>query len=280
MSNFRRPNFLCIGFPRSGTTWLDAVLTSHPQIQLPEKKKEIHYFNIYHHLGEEWYLKYFPVTKTNPVAVGEVSPLYVYSEVASRRIAEFGSIKKLIVMLRDPISHLVSAYQFYTRYYPGVADRAYFLRRYENAFFGLRLHFHLNEFMEPFDKEQFLFLTKDDLDASVSTVLGSLSKFLEVDERGFDTGIAAERHSWAQAPRFRFLYDRARGLRDRWAPHLEWSSLVEQRMSYMRQLFFRPHEAAPDWLLEELRLRKDRINVDTSRLAELIGRDLSSWEIK
>lgn len=38
------PNFLCIGAQRAGTTWLNQVLSTHPQVWTPPVK-ELHYFN-------------------------------------------------------------------------------------------------------------------------------------------------------------------------------------------------------------------------------------------
>ena len=45
-----KPNFLCIGAQKAGTTWLHHNLKTHPQIWLPPYK-EIHYFDQVH-LGE------------------------------------------------------------------------------------------------------------------------------------------------------------------------------------------------------------------------------------
>lgn len=39
-----KPDFLCIGAHKAGTTWLHARLAQHPQIWLPPKK-ELHYFD-------------------------------------------------------------------------------------------------------------------------------------------------------------------------------------------------------------------------------------------
>ena len=38
------PDFLGIGAPRAGTTWLWTVLRQHPQIWMPPRK-ELHYFD-------------------------------------------------------------------------------------------------------------------------------------------------------------------------------------------------------------------------------------------
>lgn len=43
-TNVIKPNFLCIGAQKSGTTWLYYNLKEHPQIWLP-LYKEIHYFD-------------------------------------------------------------------------------------------------------------------------------------------------------------------------------------------------------------------------------------------
>ena len=40
----RLPEFIYIGGPRCGSTWLAAVLSDHPNIYIPPSK-EIHFFN-------------------------------------------------------------------------------------------------------------------------------------------------------------------------------------------------------------------------------------------
>jgi hypothetical protein len=44
LNDGKRPDFLCIGAQRSGTTWLYKNLSSHPQLWLPPIK-ELHYFS-------------------------------------------------------------------------------------------------------------------------------------------------------------------------------------------------------------------------------------------
>src|SRR6478735_11126174 len=44
MPKARGPDFLCIGAPKTGTTWLYKHLSRHPEIWIPPVK-ELHYFD-------------------------------------------------------------------------------------------------------------------------------------------------------------------------------------------------------------------------------------------
>ena len=67
-----KPNFLVIGAQRAGTTWLYECLREHPEIFLPETK-ELHYFDLNHEKGDEWYFQHFEEEtlriRTNPKSV-------------------------------------------------------------------------------------------------------------------------------------------------------------------------------------------------------------------
>ena len=54
------PNFLVIGAMRCGTTLLDQLLRKNSDIYLPQKRKEVHFFDRYYERGIEWYESFFP----------------------------------------------------------------------------------------------------------------------------------------------------------------------------------------------------------------------------
>jgi LPS sulfotransferase NodH len=54
------PNFLVIGAQRAGTTLLHRILAAHPQVFVPFRRKEVHYFDRYADRGVEWYAGFFP----------------------------------------------------------------------------------------------------------------------------------------------------------------------------------------------------------------------------
>lgn len=110
----RKPNFLCIGATRSGSTWVYAALRQHPEVFLPDVK-ELHYFDYYYHLGPEWYYKHFDRAKPSHRIVGEITPDYLYSEEACERIAsDLGDIK-ILVSLRNPVERTHSSYLYLLR---------------------------------------------------------------------------------------------------------------------------------------------------------------------
>ncbi|MDJ0897392.1 MAG: sulfotransferase [Xenococcus sp. MO_188.B8] len=102
-----KPNFFIVGAPKCGTTALSDYLRDHPNIYFSEPK-EPHYFaqdfekyRLTKTLEE--YLSLFDESTSNHTAIGEGSVLYLFSSVALKKIYEFDSQAKIIVMLRNPV---------------------------------------------------------------------------------------------------------------------------------------------------------------------------------
>jgi hypothetical protein len=66
----KRPSFLGIGAPRSGTTWLHHNLRSHPQIWLPPLK-ELHYFD----MQRRGAARLYPIRRTDVRFLGRQWPI-------------------------------------------------------------------------------------------------------------------------------------------------------------------------------------------------------------
>jgi hypothetical protein len=78
-STGRLPDFIGVGQPRTGTSWLDAVLRGH--VGLPREIKEVDFFVKNYARGLDWYKGYF--TDCNPrLPVGEICPSYLGSDAA------------------------------------------------------------------------------------------------------------------------------------------------------------------------------------------------------
>ena len=112
-SNLRStPTFIIIGAQKCGTTSLYKYLVSHPAV-LPAIEKEVHYFDINYHKGENWYRSNFPFKnklENNNSITGESSPYYIYHPHAAIRIAKDFPDTKLIICLRDPVERAISHY--------------------------------------------------------------------------------------------------------------------------------------------------------------------------
>ncbi|NNV08014.1 sulfotransferase [Geobacillus sp. C56-T2] len=119
------PNFLIIGAAKSGTTSLYHYLKQHPQIYL-SPIKETNFFALegsnvdFKGPGDE-VLKEFSITNiddyrslfknvTDEKAIGEVSPLYLYSEKAPLNIKKYIPNVKIIAILRNPVDRAYSSF--------------------------------------------------------------------------------------------------------------------------------------------------------------------------
>ncbi len=111
------PTFLVIGAARSGTTALYTYLKQHPMVFMSSVKET----NFYAFEGEKLecrgpgadyinnsitnlanYRELFAMA-SNEMARGEVSPLYLYSEKAPKRVRKHIPDVQLIAILRNPI---------------------------------------------------------------------------------------------------------------------------------------------------------------------------------
>ena len=123
MVNTSQIDFIGIGAPKCGTTWLSAQLEAHPQIGFaPDKEvyyfadtiarriagQELHCFD----RGVEWYHKQFPQLAGPIKRRGEFCPAYLYSEEAAARIADYRPDIKLLLCVRPPVEMIYSWYWY------------------------------------------------------------------------------------------------------------------------------------------------------------------------
>ncbi len=109
------PNFLGIGAQKSATSWLHVALQAHPQICLPTRRKELHFFDYNFWKRLDWYRWHFapanqstnqPINQIN----GEITP--AYSILPKAKILEIKQLNpdlKLILLLRNPIERAWSS---------------------------------------------------------------------------------------------------------------------------------------------------------------------------
>lgn len=115
----RMPNFLIIGAPRSGTTALYMELKKHPQVFMSPIKDTL-FFAVegesepFHGPNDiqgirdlKAYCSLFSEVR-NEKAIGEASPLYLYSQKAPYRIKHYIPNVKIITILRNPVDRAYS----------------------------------------------------------------------------------------------------------------------------------------------------------------------------
>lgn len=268
------PNFLIIGAPRSGTTWMEKNLRQHPDVFLP-KTKELHFFDQNYNLGIAHYESYFQGAESK-TAVGEATPDYLHGAYSTndipRLIHRHLPDVKLIVSLRNPIQRA------YSRYWNSKALYAHNRRLTFEEKLQDRPEFvaegmywdHLNRYLAVFPRDQILILFFDDLVSDPRGFLQRVYTFLNVDPK-VQTGWESVRVNQATGrgnlarSRF-FVFNLARvltrmrmhGLAQRFR---DWNSLDQPAM------------AVDTWRsLRKIYFEQNR------KLEEFTGRDLSHWD--
>lgn len=111
------PDFVVIGAPKCGTTFLYHLLTKHPHVE-PSAFKELHFFDLLFEEGTEWYRQCFlpPKLKDGRETItGDGTPSYLFHPHAAERMAGVIPEAKLIALLRNPVDRTYSAYHHRAR---------------------------------------------------------------------------------------------------------------------------------------------------------------------
>lgn len=202
------PDFVGIGAPRSGTSWLNTLLASHPDVYTPTIRDEINFFDHYYERGLDWYESLFPPAEDAPRyrAIGEITPQYLEKEECPERIFRTLPEAKLIVVLRHPVSRAYSQYGLYVqrRNYRGsfedfLTDKP---RALERGFYSR----YLKRYLQFYDRSQILALIFEEMVTDVRKTKETLADFLDLDVDRFSTAAGAKKVNPSTVPKFQFLY--------------------------------------------------------------------------
>jgi len=284
-----RIDFIGIGAPRSGTTWLSECLREHPQVLLSHDK-ELHFFTrgIRHGEGTAghtayarglaWYLDQFPSAEPGKIR-GEFSPAYLRdTESAARIRAAFPEVK-IIAMFRDPADMIYSFYWFLRYRSP---HRVAFREAIERGDYltNGRYHTNLQPFLERFPRERVLILFYDDVRSDPVRVFATTCRFLGVRDDlrppSLTRRVNAANRSRASALSVTLRKAAARVARSSVGRALIRTFLQSPLYRFYRRTLFSgdaypPMEAADRaWLVRHF-------HDEIVKLEGLTGRDLSSW---
>lgn len=111
-----KPNFICVGFPKCGTTTLQEVLKYHKDIYLPDVKEAGYFVDaVEYKRGISWYeTRYFSKTKKQKI-IGEINGGLVGGFYARNIYKDLGSDLKIIFLMRNPVERLYSHFKFKER---------------------------------------------------------------------------------------------------------------------------------------------------------------------
>ncbi|MBA3833370.1 MAG: sulfotransferase domain-containing protein [Chthoniobacterales bacterium] len=215
-------DFIGIGAPKCGTTWLSAQLEAHPQIGFASDK-EVYYFadTILRRLagkelrcferGEAWYHDQFPAAAGAISSRGEFCPSYLYSEEAAARLAAYRPDIKLLLCLRPPVDMIYSWY-WYNRNAVVASLPDSFEEMMENPFLRDLGCFarYLRPYLDRFPAQNILVVQFDAIRRAPEHVRQRVYEFLHV-AADFKPQLEAGKNA-ARAPRFPLLQSSAQRL--------------------------------------------------------------------
>lgn len=204
------PNFLVLGAAKAGTSALYEYLRQHPAIFLSPTFKELRFFAYdghppnYRGPGDiesnrqttsslQAYGAHFDAVRRE-TAIGEVSPVYLYSERAPACIRRYVPEAKLIVMLRHPVDRAYSHFLHLVRdgreplrsFAQALAEEDARVRaNWEWSWHYRRVGRYcdqLERYFGRFDRRQFQIFLYDDFEADPARVCRDLFRFLGVDD--------------------------------------------------------------------------------------------------
>lgn len=295
------PTFVVAGAPRCGTTSLHYYLRQHPQVCM-STTKEPNFF-LFDAEGEP-YIAEPPIirksvrrqadyealfrTTSETAAVGDASPLYLYTEPSPARMQEVCGAMKVICMLRRPAerawSHFVYAFPEETpaRFAELVETEIAGGPRYEPYRTPTHL-VRLGRYAEQVRRQQGTFgadnvlvLLMDDLNEDRAGTLAAVCRFLGVDDAfAFE---AEHRYNTSGTPAASVsgrLLRKVRPTLKRVLPAGVVAKLAEARVKRSDATL----QAAPALDPAVDRRITEWCAADVDDLAGLLGRDLSSWQV-
>ncbi|MFC1837410.1 sulfotransferase [Thermodesulfobacteriota bacterium] len=180
-------DFMGIGTPRAGTTWIFHCLKTHPQICM-SLVKETYFFHEFlkvqsRHKGLEFYRRYFRHCTPDKV-IGEFTPHYLTDPDAPRLIKDFFPDIKLIVSLRNPVERLYSLFNFWNvRGKHDIATFEEFIdREKKDAVCTNYYHKYLANYLELFPEENILILIYEDIARDPQAFIKTVYRFLGVEQ--------------------------------------------------------------------------------------------------
>ena|SRR5215212_9876005 len=300
------PNFLIIGAMKSGTTSLYHYLKQHPQVYM-SAIKEPNFFALEGSdldfdgaEGRErisrWIKREF-VTNiedyralfrgvSGETAIGEASPLYLYSPEAPDRIKRYVPEAKLITILRNPVERAYSAFSYMKRdgrepleEFPQalqaeetrVRNNWEWIWHYKNV--G-SYYVQLKRYFDNFDDDQIKVYLYEDLRGDLFSVLQDVFRFLGVDDTfNPDTSL---RHNVSGVPKRGVLSGFVFGrnpVKAAFRPLLPEGLRQYLSVSIKSQYLVKSPPLTPEVREELIAVYRD----DILKLQGLIGRDLSAW---
>jgi hypothetical protein len=272
------PNFLVIGAQRSATTWLHKLLSAHPQVFVPSQRKEVNFFNLNYDRGYSWYRAFFPSENriSNYIAVGEISPDYMFRPETALRIHTTLDKCRLIAILRNPADRLYSEYGLAVKDYAEKRCFSDYLDQMPTSFRRGLYSEQLTRFINIFPAQQILIILFEELVECPSRELDRISSYLHIKSSLFTKASFETKVNRSYVPKHASGLKRAREI-GKALRRNGFDQIVEAAKKMGVRKLFGESEPLPK-MDSGLRVNiLERYAEDIGALEKLLGRNLNVW---
>lgn len=290
------PNFFIVGAPKTASTSLFHYLNKHQSIFLPvQKEPEFFLDDSKYEKGLDYYSKnYFKGADKYP-AIGDASVNYLISGKVAERISNLPLAADLsfIVLLRNPVDRAYSA--FWHAYRVGLEEDG---TTFRDAFYSERkrivqfkgekkewwkiAHFqhgkyarNLKKYFKYFDRSQFIFFLLEDF-KQPGAVINKMCDFLKVE--GMTVSSSYKKYNTSSMPRnkslTKLLY--RENIFRSFSRFVFSSSFRKFLRDSIGKIGLKSFNYPP-MDMETRKILTDYYREDIKELAQIIGRDISSW---
>lgn len=276
-----KPDFLYVGAPKCGSTWLFEALSDHPEVSL-YPGKYTHFFKDFYQKGLDWYERQFDDVEDN-VIIGDFETSYMFHDEVIKRISDAYPSIKLVVSLRNPIERDWSAYKFLKSTAQIGKDVSIF-DAIESAPDFLTLCSSYGSAIERlfkyFDKDQVLILFYDDLKADPQNYMNKVSKFLGIDTKYAPKNLNKKSYT-TKSVRFVFLNKLLKVLA--WRLRSFGFGVLVMRLKrslIAKTIIFKNTEKKPIIMSEtEQKFLYERNKSEIEKLEDILKANLDRWKI-
>lgn len=264
------PNFLIIGAPRCGSTWLARNLMLHPDIFIPVQK-ELRFFTLDYKKGLDYYASLFEDYQGEKMA-GDATPHYMYAENGPEKINQSLPGVKLIAILRNPVDRFLSDHliKLSDEHGLGLEEiKKKIETSKDSVTFNKGLYYpYLKSYQEIFGRDRLLILLYDDLLTDSGGLLKTAYEYLDVDPN-FESPLADFQMNSA------FSTARSGKFVGYWLLHRIFFWMRLYKLSeYFEKINRIEADGWPEGYREWLAQQYQQPNIE---LGKFLNRDLSAW---
>ena len=278
----RLPDFIGIGAPRCGTTWLSHLLNQHGEIYFDPNFIELHFFDNNYQRGLKWYSRFFKGIP-NGIVCGDFTPGYMHQSNIIEKIKQMDPDVKLIMSIRDPAERAYSHYMQRKRFKNWTNDFDATVRNNADHILDYGEYGQqIDEIYKLFSPDQVHIVIFEELIAAPQKVLRELFKFLAVGD--LDVDLSTAPRNQMTSVRFLWLKRLTRGIRSMsrkyYGVRKVWFGLLPGAgiIRFLRAMNVKGVESKAENMLPETKDFLTNYYADDRILLErLLNKTLSSW---